>query len=167
MSKFVSTEEFLEKKKRYFPNSRVVFTNGCFDILHPGHINYLCRAKSLGDILVIGLNSDYSVQQLKGDKRPINIERDRAFVLSSLQCVDFIIVFHEETPLQTISAILPDVLVKGGDWPREQIVGREIVERKAEGKVYSLPLLEGYSTSGLICRIISLENKADPEKEKS
>jgi rfaE bifunctional protein nucleotidyltransferase chain/domain len=134
---------------------KVVFTNGCFDLLHPGHVDLLARARALGDLLVLGLNSDASVRGLKGPARPVVPFRDRAVVLAGLACVDFITMFDEPTPLALIEAVLPDVLVKGGDWPVEAIVGREAVQA-AGGLVLSLPLLPGYSTTALIERIKDL-----------
>ncbi len=132
---------------------RIVFTNGCYDILHPGHVDLLARTKALGDVLVLGLNSDESVKrQGKGDDRPVNPYPVRAFVLAHLESVDFVIRFDDDTPAQLIEAVQPDVLVKGGDWPVERIVGRETVQRR-DGEVVSLPLLEGYSTTALIEKI--------------
>lgn len=132
---------------------RIVFTNGCYDILHPGHVDLLARTKALGDVLVLGLNSDESVKrQGKGDDRPVNPYPVRAFVLAHLESVDFVIRFDDDTPAQLIEAVQPNVLVKGGDWPVERIVGRETVQRHG-GEVVSLPLLEGYSTTALIEKI--------------
>jgi rfaE bifunctional protein nucleotidyltransferase chain/domain len=134
---------------------RVVFTNGCFDLLHPGHIRYLAKARALGDVLIVAINSDRSVRELKGKGRPILNEQERAEVLSGLESVDFVTVFDEETPRELIATILPDLLVKGGDWTIDKIVGREEVEA-AGGQVLSLPYLEGQSTSEIIRRILSL-----------
>ncbi len=131
---------------------KIVFTNGCFDIIHRGHIEYLKKAKSLGDVLIVGLNSDNSVQRLKGDKRPINNESDRAVVLRELKSVDFVVIFEEDTPLELIKKIRPDILVKGGDWPTNQIVGHEFVLKNG-GEVYSIPFIEGYSTTNIIKKI--------------
>lgn len=132
---------------------RIVFTNGCYDILHPGHVDLLARAKALGDVLVLGLNSDASVKrQGKGDDRPVNPYPVRAFVLAHLASVDFVVPFEEDTPARLIEAVQPDVLVKGGDWPVERIVGRETVQARG-GQVVSLPLIEGYSTTALIEKI--------------
>lgn len=132
---------------------RIVFTNGCYDILHPGHVDLLARTRALGDVLVLGLNSDASVRrQGKGDDRPVNPYPVRAFVLAHLESVDFVIRFDEDTPAELIEAVRPDVLVKGGDWPVERIVGRETVRRRG-GDIVSLPLLEGYSTTALIKKI--------------
>lgn len=133
-------------------NDRVVFTNGCFDLLHPGHVQYLAEARDLGHRLVVGLNSDASVKRLKGSSRPIQDESSRALILAGLATVDSVVIFDEDTPLKLIKAILPDILVKGGDWPVEQIVGSEIVKARG-GQVLSLPFAEGYSTTGLIERI--------------
>ena len=132
---------------------KIVFTNGCFDIVHPGHVNLLERAKAEGDVLVLGLNSDASVRrQGKGMDRPFNPYEARAFVLAHLRAVDFVTGFDEDTPLALIAAIRPDVLVKGGDWPVERIVGNELVIA-AGGRVLSLSLIEGFSTTGLAERI--------------
>lgn len=135
-----------DKKKK------IVFTNGCFDILHAGHVHYLAKAKALGDFLVVGLNSDSSVRKLKGESRPIVPQRDRARVLSALESVDFVVMFSDPTPLNLIRAIEPDVLVKGGDWAVKDIVGSDFV-KSCGGTVKSLPYLKGFSTKGLIKRI--------------
>ena len=132
---------------------RIVFTNGCFDILHPGHVDLLERARAEGDALVLGLNSDGSVRRLgKGDDRPFNAYEARAFVLAHLRSVDFVTGFDDDTPLALITAVKPDVLVKGGDWPVETIVGADVVMANG-GTVLSLPLIEGFSTTGLAARI--------------
>ena len=132
---------------------RVVFTNGCFDIVHPGHVDLLVRARSEGDLLVLGLNSDASVRRLgKAPDRPVNPFPARAFVLAHLACVDFITEFDEDTPYELIKAVRPDVLIKGGDWSADRIVGKDIVEANG-GRVLSLPLLEGFSTTALIAKI--------------
>ncbi len=131
---------------------KIVFTNGCFDILHRGHIEYLLEAKMLGDILIVGINSDASVKKIKGKNRPINNEKDRAFVLSMLKPVDYVVIFEEETPLNLITEIVPDTLVKGGDWDVDKIIGREIVEKNG-GRCVSLKFLKGYSTSKIIEKI--------------
>ena len=131
----------------------VVFTNGCFDLLpHPGHVDLLTRAAALGDLLIVGLNSDASVERIKGPTRPVTPMAERAFVLAGLSSVDFITGFEEDTPLALISRLLPDVLVKGGDWPREAIVGGDVVAARG-GRVVSLPLLPGFSTTSMIERI--------------
>ena len=131
---------------------RVVFTNGCFDLLHPGHVRYLAEARSLGDALVVALNSDRAVRELKGPSRPILSEDERAEVMAALESVTFVTVFDDVSPLETIVAVAPDVLVKGGDWGLDEIIGREEVEA-AGGKVLSLPFVDGCSTSDIITRI--------------
>jgi D-beta-D-heptose 7-phosphate kinase/D-beta-D-heptose 1-phosphate adenosyltransferase len=128
---------------------RIVFTNGCFDILHVGHVRYLEQAKSLGDVLVVGINSDRSVRGLKGPRRPILPVEERGEILSGLGCADYITVFDEPTPFELISLLQPDVLVKGGDWTPEQVVGREVVEGSG-GRVVILPFVEGSSTTNII-----------------
>lgn len=130
---------------------KIVFTNGCFDILHVGHVDYLSRAKRLGDILVIGLNRDSSVKKIKGDKRPINKEMDRAKVLSSLCFVDYITFFKENTPENLIKKIKPDILAKGGDWKIDDIVGASFVKSYG-GQVKRIPFVKGYSTTSIIER---------------
>jgi len=128
---------------------RIVFTNGCFDLLHVGHVRYLEQAKSLGEVLVVGINSDRSVQGLKGPRRPILPVEERAEILSGLGCIDYITVFDEPTPFELISILRPDILVKGGDWSREQIVGGEVVEGNG-GRVIIIPFVEGSSTTNII-----------------
>ena len=130
----------------------IVFTNGCFDLLHPGHVRYLTEARTLGDALVVAINSDRSVGVLKGEGRPILNEQERAEVIAALEAVDYVIIFDEETPRELIADLLPDVLVKGGDWPLDQIVGREEVEAGG-GRVLSLPYVDGSSTTDIIERI--------------
>lgn len=159
MKTLLDLEEFLEIRKRLKEEGKkVVFTNGCFDIIHRGHVDYLNRAKALGDYLVVALNSDESVRRLKGEGRPINKLEDRAFVVANLKAVDFVVSFDEDTPFEIISAIIPDVLVKGGDWSIENIVGRDIVEANG-GKVYSLPYVENYSTTNIINKMKSTGSK--------
>lgn len=131
------------------PGKTVVFTNGCFDIIHAGHVQYLEQAAQLGDVLVVGLNSEASVTRLKGKGRPINSEENRAIVLAALLSVDYVIIFEEDTPYELIEAVQPDILVKGGDWKEEDIVGADIVKAKG-GKVISLPFREGLSTSRIL-----------------
>ena len=133
--------------------SKMVFTNGCFDILHPGHIDYLSKAADYGDCLVIGLNTDASVQKLKGENRPITDENSRAIVLAAIGFVDAIIKFDEETPYELIKQLQPDILVKGSDYSVEEIVGHDIVLAKG-GKVIPVDLLQGYSTSAIEKKII-------------
>lgn len=133
---------------------RVVFTNGCFDLLHPGHIRSLETARSLGDVLIVGINSDESVRTLKGEGRPVIPEQERAEILASLECVDAVVIFDEFTPQRVVAALVPDVLVKGGDWPGNQIVGREEVEA-AGGKVVLVEVVPGYSTTEILKKIRS------------
>lgn len=131
---------------------RIVFTNGCFDILHRGHIHYLNEAKKQGDLLFLGLNSDASVKRLKGESRPINTESDRKFMLENLKSVDFVEIFEEDTPYELIKAVQPQVLVKGGDWSVEEIVGSDIV-LSSGGEVKSLIFVDGFSTTNIINQI--------------
>ena len=131
---------------------RIVFTNGCFDLLHPGHIQALEQARALGGALVVGINSDASVRQLKGPGRPILPELERAEILAALECVDAVVIFNELTPREIIAALLPDILVKGGDWPGDQIIGREEVEA-AGGRVVSVPVVPGYSTTAILAKM--------------
>lgn len=144
------------REKRNGPASaarpRVVFTNGCFDLLHPGHIRELEFARAQGDVLIVGLNSDSSVRQLKGAGRPLMSEGERAEILLALESVDGVVIFDEPTPREVVSRLLPDVLVKGEDWAADQIVGREEVEA-AGGKVVRAPILEGFSTTEIIRKI--------------
>jgi D-beta-D-heptose 7-phosphate kinase/D-beta-D-heptose 1-phosphate adenosyltransferase len=131
----------------------IVFTNGVFDILHPGHVRYLKEARSLGDLLIVGVNSDQSARaQGKGLDRPVNPEAERCEVLSALACVDAVVVFEEDTPHEIITAIQPDILVKGADWGENAIVGRDVVEARG-GKVIRLPMAEGYSTTSILERV--------------
>lgn len=150
-SKIKSIKEFLPVRKKL--KGKLVFTNGCFDLLHVGHIRYLQEAKKQGEYLIIGLNSDKSVKKIKGHKRPIIPEQERAEVLSALQSVDFVILFDEETPYELICRVQPDVLVKGGDWKSDDIVGKDIVEARG-GKVLSLSYIEGRSTTDIIDKIL-------------
>ncbi len=131
---------------------RIVFTNGVFDLLHPGHVRYLQHARSLGDALIVGLNSDASVRRYKGPGRPITPELERAEVVAALECVDAAVLFEEDTPAEIIRAVQPDILVKGADWPADQIVGRDTVEARG-GRVVRVPVEEGYSTTGIVERI--------------
>jgi D-beta-D-heptose 7-phosphate kinase/D-beta-D-heptose 1-phosphate adenosyltransferase len=132
---------------------RVVFTNGCFDLLHRGHTRLLQQARELGDLLIVGLNSDASVRRVKGPSRPVLSEEERAEVLSALASVDYVVFFDDPDPGSTIAALQPDVLAKGADWAKDQIVGRETVEGRG-GRVVTIPLVEGSSTSGIIDRIL-------------
>ena len=134
---------------------RVVFTNGVFDVLHPGHLRYLQQARALGDVLIVGLNSDASVRRNKGPERPINSESDRAEILEALACVDGVAVFDEDTPAEIIRAVQPDILVKGADWAEDAIVGRDTVEARG-GRVVRVPIEQGFSTTEIIRKIRAL-----------
>jgi rfaE bifunctional protein nucleotidyltransferase chain/domain len=154
LSKIRSREEMAEERKRLRTRGeRLVFTNGCFDILHPGHVRYLREARGLGDRLVVAVNSDEVVGRLKGPSRPLTPLAERMELLAALECVDYVVAFEEETPFEIIEELVPDVLVKGGDWTPDRIVGRERVER-AGGLVLSLRYAPGFSTSSLIERIV-------------
>ncbi|MBK8552552.1 MAG: D-glycero-beta-D-manno-heptose 1-phosphate adenylyltransferase [Ignavibacteria bacterium] len=146
----LTAEDFkIKREELRKQNKKIVFTNGCFDILHKGHAAYLNQAKSLGDVLIVGVNSDRSVKVLKGEGRPVNNENDRAFLLDNLKSVDYVIIFDEDTPYNLIGKLLPDYLVKGGDWKEEDIVGWDIVKANG-GKVMSLQFVDNYSTTGII-----------------
>jgi D-glycero-beta-D-manno-heptose 1-phosphate adenylyltransferase len=132
-----------------FQNQKIVFTNGCFDLLHRGHIEYLSQAKDKGQILVIGLNTDASIKRLKGDSRPVQDEMSRALILASLRFVDAVVLFDEDTPLELIKVVQPDILAKGGDYTEETIVGADFVKANG-GEVVVIPLVEGYSTSAIL-----------------
>jgi D-beta-D-heptose 7-phosphate kinase/D-beta-D-heptose 1-phosphate adenosyltransferase len=153
LGQFISQEELILRVREAKRNGqRVVFTNGCFDLLHPGHVRCLEQARELGHMLVVAINSDASVRRLKGAGRPVVSQEERAEVLAALAAVDYVTVFDEDTPQQIIARVLPDVLVKGGDWGPDLIVGRAEVEA-AGGRVVSIPLEPGYSTSALLERI--------------
>ena len=139
--------KFRDEKKK------VVFTNGCFDLIHAGHVDYLTKARELGDILLVGLNSDSSVRRIKGDKRPILQEEERAFIISSLKPVDYVVFFDEDTPAELIAEIIPDILVKGADWSIENIVGRDVVEANG-GEVKTIRFVNNQSTSKIIKSIL-------------
>ncbi len=132
---------------------KIVFTNGCFDLIHTGHTRYLAKAKSFGDLLIVAVNSDSSVRMIKGDKRPINSESDRMETLAALESVDYVTLFSEPDPHRVISELQPDVLVKGGDWRVDQIIGRDVVEARG-GRVMTVPYLEGASTTSIIEKIL-------------
>lgn len=154
MEKVLSLDQLIRERERLGRQGRrVVFTNGCFDLIHPGHIRYLQEARRLGDALIVALNSDRSVRELKGDKRPILDQNERVEVMAALGCVDYVTIFDAPTPREIIAALLPDVLVKGGDWGLERIIGRDEVEA-AGGEVLSLPFVEGCSTTDVIERIV-------------
>jgi D-glycero-beta-D-manno-heptose 1-phosphate adenylyltransferase len=146
---------FLQLDKIKLENKKIVFTNGCFDILHPGHVDYLSQARDLGDFLILGLNTDYSVKKLnKAPNRPINSELARACVLAALACIDAIVLFDEETPYDLISFLKPNILVKGDDYQVEKIVGYDVVKANG-GKIVTIPFLKGYSTTELIKKIVT------------
>ena len=147
---FSALENQLKKWRKL--KQRIVFTNGCFDLLHFGHINYLAKARDLGDRLVVGLNTDASVSRIKGPSRPVQDEISRSHILAAMQCVDAVILFDEETPINLISMINPDVLVKGGDYEVKDIVGHEIVLNN-KGKVCTIDFVDGYSSSALIEKV--------------
>ena len=139
---------------------RVVFTNGCFDVLHPGHVRYMREARSMGDFLIVAVNSDRGVRELKGAGRPIFPQSERAEILAALESVDAVTIFDESTPLELIQRMRPSVLVKGGDWRLDQIVGREVVEAYG-GKVVAVPPAPGFSTSSIIGSIVRTARRAD------
>jgi D-glycero-beta-D-manno-heptose 1-phosphate adenylyltransferase len=156
--KVVSMGELRRERERLRAGGRrLVFTNGCFDILHVGHVRYLAQARALGDALVVAVNSDRSVRELKGAGRPVMSEAERAELLAALESVDYVTVFDDESPRRLIAEVLPDVLVKGGDYQLDEIHGREEVEA-AGGRVLSLPFIEGASTSSIIERVKKVMN---------
>lgn len=144
------TKTFVERQRA--SGRRIVFTNGVFDLLHPGHIRYLQHARSLGDVLIVGVNADESVRRNKGPDRPINPEGERAEVVGSLDCVDAAVIFEEDTPAGIIRLVQPDILVKGADWPADQIVGRDTVEARG-GRVVRVVLEAGFSTTAIVAKI--------------
>jgi len=151
----VTRDDAVEWTKRLRKeNKRLVFTNGVFDLLHPGHVRYLRQARALGDGLIVGINSDRSVKANKGAGRPVTPERERAEILAALDVVDGVVIFDEETPLDLITALQPDVLVKGADWADDAIVGRDVVERRG-GRVVRIPVEQGHSTTSIIEKIRS------------
>jgi len=159
MSGLISVEEFKNIRELFrSENKKIVFTNGCFDLIHAGHIDYLSKAKLLGDFLVVGLNTDESVTRIKGDKRPILKQDERVFILSGLKPVDYILLFNEDTPAKLISNIIPDVLVKGADWAIDKIVGKDIVEQNG-GEVKTIKFTTNQSTSKIIQLIIDRYTK--------
>ena len=145
------TRELVSSLKQ--SGKRVVFTNGCFDILHPGHARYLQEARALGDHLIVAVNSDRSVRAIKGEKRPLMPEEARAGMIASLRCVDSVLIFDQETPLMVIRELLPDILVKGGDWKEDEIVGSREV-RESGGRVVRIPFVDSYSTTAIIKNIV-------------
>lgn len=154
MDKKILEQKVLLKKIQSLrkKNKKIVFTNGCFDILHAGHVQYLKKAKSFGDVLIIGLNSDSSVRKIKGTGRPINREEDRAFLLAALEAVDLVVIFKETTPLNLIKKIKPDFLVKGADWKENDIAGKDVVV-SCGGQIKRVAFKKGYSTSKVISLI--------------
>ena len=150
-AKILSRASLLRRARR-LGTRRLVFTNGCFDLLHAGHVTLLERAKRYGDVLVVGINSDRSVRALKGPGRPIVGQRDRARVLAALESVDYVTIFNERTPQRLVEALRPHVLIKGADWAASEIIGRDAVRRRG-GRIIRMPLLKGYSTSRLIEKI--------------
>lgn len=146
------------RKQLKLNSKKVVFTNGCFDILHAGHVDYLNKAKKLGDVLIVGLNSDLSIKKIKGENRPIINENERAYILSNLKAVDYIILFDEETPLNLIEKLVPDVLVKGDDWKIKDIAGADFVQLNG-GKVSTVKFVSNQSSSKIIKRVLELYNE--------
>jgi D-beta-D-heptose 7-phosphate kinase/D-beta-D-heptose 1-phosphate adenosyltransferase len=154
--KLMSRSDLVRQAERWkLQDKKIIFTNGCFDILHKGHLELLSQAAALGDILVIGVNSDDSVKRLKGDERPVNDENFRALMLASLAIVDAVSIFPEDTPMELIESIVPSIIVKGGDYDPSTIVGAELVVKNG-GEVIIIPLISGYSTSNLIRKIREL-----------
>jgi D-glycero-beta-D-manno-heptose 1-phosphate adenylyltransferase len=156
-SLIIRDKDELKRRLAYwrFKDMKVVFTNGCFDILHQGHIDYLSRAASLGNVLIIGLNTDASVSRIKGNDRPLQDQESRALILAALRFVSAVVMFDEDTPHQLIKTVQPDILVKGSDYKAEDIVGYDVVTEKG-GEVVTIDFLEGYSTTGIINRIRKL-----------
>ena len=152
----ILTKELMKSLRKKFKdeNKKVVFTNGVFDLIHSGHVDYLNKAKSLGDILIVGLNSDSSVKRIKGEKRPLVNQTERAFILSNLKPVDFVVIFDEDTPFDLIKELIPDVLVKGADWSLEKIIGSDIVLAN-KGEVKNIQFINEQSTSKIIETILS------------
>lgn len=145
----VVPRDFFSRNALKLHDRKIVFTNGCFDVLHYGHVRYLLEARKLGDLLVVGLNNDDSVRRLKGSTRPVNGENERAFVLAALSCVDYVSLFEEDTPVELIKIVRPDVLVKGGDYTIDNIVGADFVQRNG-GVVTTIPFVEGFSSTRII-----------------
>ena len=159
MNKIYPREKLKEELGRLRKEGKkIIFTNGCFDILHAGHVRYLKEAKKIGDILIVAINSDSSVRAIKGDKRPLIPEDERADMVASLESVDYVTIFHEPTPLELIEYLQPHIIVKGGNWAEEEVVGRESVE-KWGGMVVIVPEIMGASTSGIIEKIIKVYGK--------
>lgn len=154
MKNILSIDEIVEIRNQFkSQNKKVVFTNGTFDILHAGHVDYLNKSKEFGDVLIVGLNSDSSMKKIKGDKRPIVKQSERAFILANLKAVDFVTIFNEDTPYEILKKIIPDVLVKGADWAKENIVGKDIVE-SAGGRVETIEFVNMQSTTNIIKTVL-------------
>jgi len=159
MKTIYTRAEILEtRKKLKDEKKKVVFTNGCFDVLHAGHVDYLNKAKDAGDVLILGLNSDASVKRIKGEKRPIVQQEERAFILSNLKAVDYVTLFDEDTPEEIISELIPDILIKGADWQVDKVVGRDIVETNG-GEVKTISFVTGQSTTNIIQTIVERYGK--------
>ncbi len=155
MLNILSLDEIVKiRRKLKSENKKVVFTNGCFDILHSGHVDYLSKAKKLGDVLIVGVNTDSSIKKIKGDKRPIISENERSFIIANLKAVDYVVLFDEETPLKLIETILPDILVKGSDWSINNIVGKDVVLKNG-GEVKTISFVNDQSSSKIINLILS------------
>jgi rfaE bifunctional protein nucleotidyltransferase chain/domain len=155
MGRLVELDELLAMRREWrHYGTKVAFTNGCFDLLHRGHVEYLQKARALADVLVVGLNTDASVQRLKGPNRPVTPQEDRAIVMAALECVDYVVFFDEDTPLNLIRALQPEVLAKGEDYQIHEIVGHDIVQA-AGGRVERIPLTPHSSTSQIIARILA------------
>ncbi len=154
MSNIKNIDELVEIRKNLkAENKKVVFTNGCFDIIHAGHVDYLTKSKALGDILIVGVNSDFSVRKIKGEKRPILSERERSYIISNIKPVDYVTLFDEDTPGKLIETLVPDILVKGADWAIENIVGRDIVVANG-GEVKTIEFVNDQSTSKIIKTVL-------------
>lgn len=154
MKNVLGIDELVEIRKQLkSQNKKVVFTNGCFDILHAGHVDYLNKSKELGDVLILGLNSDSSIRNIKGEKRPVVPQNERAFILSNLKAVDYVTIFNEDDPYEVIKKVVPDILVKGADWKVENIIGKDVVE-KAGGKVETIEFVNMQSTTNIIKTVL-------------
>jgi rfaE bifunctional protein nucleotidyltransferase chain/domain len=154
MNAILSQEELIKIREQLAAqNKKVVFTNGCFDIIHAGHVDYLIKSKRLGDVLIVAVNSDESVRRIKGEKRPILKQEERTFIVSNLKPVDYVTVFEEDTPYEIIKKLVPDILVKGADWSKDKIVGADIVESRG-GKVETIEFVNIQSTSNIINTIL-------------
>jgi D-beta-D-heptose 7-phosphate kinase/D-beta-D-heptose 1-phosphate adenosyltransferase len=154
MNELKTLEELKSIREKFKKeNKKVVFTNGCFDLIHGGHVDYLTKARAFGDVLIVGLNSDSSIRRIKGDKRPILLEDERAFVISNIKPVNYVTIFQEDTPAELIGELIPDILVKGADWAIENIVGKEVVEANG-GEVKTIKFVNNQSTTKIISSIL-------------